>query len=49
MMGYKVGDIAYSTEWGANDQEIEDDFKNALRCKLINTDQYYNAMKAIYR
>ncbi len=34
---------------GANNQEIEDDFKNALRCKLINVDYYYEAMKIIYK
>ena len=34
---------------GASNQEIEDDFKNALRCKLLTVDDYYTAMKEIYR
>lgn len=33
---------------GATEQDIEEDFKNLLRCKLISVDDYAKAMELIY-
>lgn len=34
---------------GKSQQDIEDAFKDALKAKMIDVDDYYNAMVVIYR